>query len=579
MILLKDGVLQVLPPQDPPVPCTECETEKDGAAKPQGQQPDGQQPEGKVCKYCGMINCTMPGHNGEVVENAEVEPSVMVHPGIPLGMAVPGVVLVIILTHIFVALSRRKGTPSAWRFDLLKWSGLKWLVKRSWFPMFAQAVPIGLFLLILGAGFFGSQRVYPMNNIAPVLTWTIWWALLIFLVVTGGSIFCAVCPWEGLSSLFTSRSVKTRVSPSSAGLKWPKVLSNIYPAMALFILLTWIELGMAITKSPMKTALMALGFVVLAIVVALFFERRAFCRYLCLVGRVQGMYALFAPIEVRSKSTDVCRTCTTHECYKGSAQAVGCPTSLFPGTLQENTYCTMCTECVRSCPHDNMTVNARPLAVDLAGTKRFRVDEAVFAIVLLALTSFHGLTMTPIWIEFTNSTAAKMNLGTNAIFTILMVLMMVWPIALFWGAAGIARRMSGEPEVSTGKVFKAFAYSVLPIALFYHLAHNGMHFFMEAQHILPVLSDPFGWGWDLFGTAGKSYPPMMTLRNIWWLQLILIVFGHVYSVVVSDRIARAVWKDRKAGIKAMTPLLATMVLYSCFSIWLIAQPMEMRSGM
>ena len=535
--------------------------------------------QGERCKFCGMINCTMPGHSGKVVHEVLSEPITMVHPGIPLKMAVPGIVAVILLTHAFLALSRRRSQPSSWRFDLLRFSGLKWLIKRPWFPMALQGISVLLFVLVIAAGIFGSQRLYPAVNIAPILTWTIWWALLIFMVLTGGSIFCAFCPWEGLSSLFTSLSLRSRKSKLGTGRRWPKLLANIYPAMIMFVLLTWIELGLGITKSPMKTALMGLVFAILAILVAMFFERRAFCRYLCLVGRVQGMYSLFAPIEVRSRSRDVCRTCEGHECYKGDALNVGCPTHLFPGTLSENTYCTMCSECVRSCPHDNMTIQLRPPAADLTGHKRFRVDEAIFAIVLLALTSFHGLTMTPLWIRFTNSLAATSGLSTNAVFTGLMLLMIAWPMLLLWGAAALARRMSGEHRVSTAKIFKAFAYSVLPIALFYHLAHNGMHLFMEAQHLLPVLSDPFGWGWNLFGTAGKSYPPLLTLQSIWWLQLLLIVTGHVYSVIVSDRIALAVYKERSAGLRAMIPLLLTMILYSCFSIWLIAQPMEMRTGM
>jgi hypothetical protein len=31
--------------------------------------------------------------------------------------------------------------------------------------------------------------------------------------------------------------------------------------------------------------------------------------------------------------------------------------------------------------------------------------------------------------------------------------------------------------------------------------------------------------------------------------------------------------------KSLIPLLVTMILYSSFSMWLIAQPMEMRTGM
>jgi ferredoxin len=377
----------------------------------------------------------------------------------------------------------------------------------------------------------------------------------------------------------TSLSLRSRKNRIGAGLTWPKQLANVYPAMAMFVFLTWFELGFELTKSPLRTGVMALGFVVLALCTTLFFERRTFCRYLCLVGRVQGMYSLFAPVEVRARDFDVCKSCTGKECYNGSDEDVGCPTFLFPGALKESTYCTLCTECVRSCPEDNMTVNLRPFAADLGPQKRFRTDEAIFAVVLLALTSFHGLTMTPVWLELVQHLELALGLGKQAIFSGLMVLMIAWPIVLFYLAAKLARWLSGDETMSPAKIFKTFGYSVLPIALFYHLAHNGMHFFMEAQHLLPVLSDPLGRGWDLFGAAGKAYPPLLTLRTIWWLQLFLIIVGHVWSVIVSDRIALTVFKDRRAGLRALVPLIVTMILYSSYSIWLIAQPMEMRSGM
>ena len=59
---------------------------------------------------------------------------------------------------------------------------------------------------------------------------------------------------------------------------------------------------------------MAIAFVALAVTTALVFERRAFCRHVCLVGRIQGLYALFSPMELRPVDTDVCRTCKTKNC-------------------------------------------------------------------------------------------------------------------------------------------------------------------------------------------------------------------------------------------------------------------------
>jgi hypothetical protein len=93
------------------------------------------------------------------------------------------------------------------------------------------------------------------------------------------------------------------------------------------------------------------------------------------------------------------------------------------------------------------------------------------------------------------------------------------------------------------------------------------------------LSDPFGWGWDLFGTAGNSYPPLLSLTTIWYLQIALIVTGHVFGVVLADRYAKRLFSGSVAVFRSLIPLIIVMILYSSFSIWLVMQPMEMRSGM
>jgi polyferredoxin len=526
-----------------------------------------------MCEYCGMENCVM--HAGTSAGTVAAEaPAVHQMAGVPPYLAAGGLILIILVSHLILTRARSASSSTYMRFNLLKLPGLRPLIRRPYFPLSMQAVSIFLFLLVLATGFFGSQRV----NIGPVLTWTWWWALLIFFVLALGKAFCTICPWEGISSLVSSLSFSSRIKVLGFEREWPRKLKNIYPAMILFIVLTWLELGMNITRSPILTAAMGLGFVSLAVMTVIVFERRTFCRYLCLVGRVQGIYALYSPVEIRPNSNEVCRSCKGRECYQGSETAVGCPTSLFPGALVENTYCTMCTECIRSCPEDNLNLNLRPPGTDLFRKTRFKMDEAVLALVLLALTSFHGLTMTPVWMQMTGRLRADLGLGWTPVFTMLMALMILAPVALFLGAAWTSRWLTGNGTTVT-QTFKVFAYSVIPIALFYHLAHNSMHFFMEAQHIVPLLSDPFGLGWNLFGTADRRYLPLLPLRSIWWIQITLIVIGHVFGVLVADRMTFRLFSDRRTAVRSLVPLIATMIIYSGFSVWLIAQPMEMRSGM
>ena len=76
---------------------------------------------------------------------------------------------------------------------------------------------------------------------------------------------------------------------------------------------------------------------------------------------------------------------------------------------------------------------------------------------------------------------------------------MTGPILLYSGLVRLTTSLARTPEVSYRQAFIRFAYSVLPIALFYHLAHNSEHLLMEGQKVLPLLSNPFGWEWNLFG--------------------------------------------------------------------------------
>jgi len=165
------------------------------------------------------------------------------------------------------------------------------------------------------------------------------------------------------------------------------------------------------------------------------------------------------------------------------------------------------------------------------------------------------------------------------VFTLLMGLMILLPMLVFWGSASLSHALTRDKITSVRKIFRAYAYSLIPVALFYHLAHNSMHFFLEAGSIIPLLSDPLGKGWDLFGTARQTYGPLLSLESIWWMQIAFIVIGHVYGVLVADRISGRIFQTESDRSRGLFPLLGVMILYSCFSVWLISQPMDMKTAM
>ena len=467
------------------------------------------------------------------------------------------------------------------RLDLLRLPGVRRLFASRFFRFVCQALFVAIFGLIIAAGLFGSQN--PGRNIAPILTWTIWWGGLVVLIMFAGKAWCYVCPWDAVAGwLERLRFWKKADEGCGLDLPWPRMFRNILIATVLFVGLTWVELGFGVTMKPRMTAYLGLAMLLMAIASALLFQRKSFCRYGCLVGRVSGLYAMFSGIEVRARDRRVCRQCRGKPCVRGTDDAYGCPTFLYPGRLSENTYCIQCAECLQTCPKDNIALNLRPWASDLATDHRGRADEAYLALLMLSITAFHGLTMTARWGQLTAWLREGLSLGHMIAFSVGMALLMLGPIAIYAVLVAVSYRLGASRldrrRVSYHDYFVRYAYALLPIALFYHLAHNLEHLLMEGPKAIALASDPFGWRWNLFGTLDWNIPPLVSLDVLWILQIALVLVGHVYSLWVAGRTSTHVFGDRKRALASQVPLLAGMILFSVFSLWLLKQPMEMRTS-
>jgi len=510
---------------------------------------------------------------------------VMVMSGIPGWMFGLAIGLVILLSFVIteVRTPALSGVSRSISLTQKKW--VHRLIRKRGFQFAFQAPILVAFLFISYAGLFGSYA----KNITPAAVWTIWWAGLIVAVAIFGNLWCFVCPWDALANLVSRLSFWKRTESLSLNLKLPKALRNLYPAMVLFIGMTWLELGWGITNNPRQTATFGLVMAGGAVVMALLFERKAFCAHFCLVGRVSGMYSNVSPFEIRPRDARVCGVCTTRDCLTGNDKGFACPTNIDLGKLDTNSNCTLCTECFKSCPTLVPHVRMRAPGHDLSRRAVPQRDEAWFALVLLSLTGFHGLSMTPAWQNFKPGTTdivstlqSVLHISELAAFSIGMVVVMIVPIVAYglsiWAASAWVR----DTKVGFWTLFDAYAWSVLPVALFYHLAHNAMHLLMEGQDIVPLLSDPLGHGTDWFGTAKMHLDPIAGEGTVWVIQVVLIVIGHLFGVVVAHRISRKLFADsevgRKAATKSLVPTLIMMVLLSIAGLWLMHLDMNMRMG-
>jgi hypothetical protein len=206
---------------------------------------------------------------------------------------------------------------------------------------------------------------------------------------------------------------------------------------------------------------------------------------------------------------------------------------------------------------------------------------------MLSISAFHGLTMTPVWQQLLNGLERVLPLGSLVTFTLAMIVLLGLPIVIYallmWASLTLTKMRQKKMELAEAAqrltysdYFVNYAYCLLPIALFYHLAHNLEHLLMEGPKIITKLSDPFGWNWNLFGTADITVPPLVSLDVLWVLQVILVGVGHIYSLWAAEKISSRVFRDRNAATWGQIPVLIGMIIFSILSLWLLKQPMEMR---
>ena len=443
--------------------------------------------------------------------------------------------------------------------DLLSESGrcgtpLGPALRSRWTFFLARAVTLAGFALTIAAGLFGSP--VGSHNFAIIFVWIAWWtALKLLFIPLGGRSWCSICPipapgeWIQQGSLVSGKGRGRGLNR-----RWPKKLNNAWLAVIFFALMGLFSA--VILTTPAITAGFLLGLIFLALVLSLVFERRAFCRHICPIGGFSGLYAQLAPLEVRAVDRSICAACQEKACYNGSAAGYGCPWGNFPAALKSNLNCGLCTECLRTCPHANMALRLRPYGAELAApeTPAARLDEAAFNLLMLGrAAAFSAVFLGPWgWLKTAAYSVGSQAWALYAAGFLALVLVVVPGLFALAVKIGLP---NGEP------LWKAVAQrsrNLLPLGAAAWMAFTVSFAFAKAGYLLPVLSDPFGWGWNIFGTARLAWSPDVAAISP-PLQAALLVGGLLWT-------GRLI--QRRPGRTAI-PLLTFSLLYSLSILWLL----------
>jgi polyferredoxin/plastocyanin len=448
------------------------------------------------------------------------------------------------------------GLGAVRRWNLTRSRALRWLLTRSWLQFALVAPNLAVFALVIVAGLAGTST--GATNFSTIFVWLVWWGLLVLVLIPlGGRVWCAMCPLPAPGE-WLARAAIVEHRPRGLGRDraWPKPLQNLWPAFAALFLL--VLFGIVVTTRPLVTALLLAGFAAIALAVHLVFARRVFCRYLCPVGALAGVYATVAPVELRARDLDVCRRCREKACFRGG-RAYPCPTFQFPGGgLERNTYCLLCTECLKACPYDNVVVRARSFAADLAVSRGRRMDEAWLVLLLLGTALAHSVIKLGPW----GAVKSWANFERPADFALYSALFagvtLVALPALHAGTAWLSRALARAPDIRLSRLFIDYAYALLPVSLGAWMAFTLAVVMPNLSYVPRVLSDPLGWGWDLFGTREATWT-WMPGAALPWLQLLLVLAGLWGSVRAARTIVAGAIPDPQARGRATLPLLLFLV--------------------
>ena len=204
-------------------------------------------------------------------------------------------------------------------------------------------------------------------------------------------------------------------------------------------------------------------------------------------------------------------------------------------------------------------------------------------LLVLATVTFDGFSDTPEWSValsfFLTQTPGLTSQYLNGLVVANTLGMLGFPLAfaaIYWGFSALMQWMverAGGGGPTATELMTAFVFSLVPIALAYHFAHYLGFLLIQGQLIIPLASDPFGAGMDLFGTAGYTVNIAITnARFVWFFALTSILAGHIIAVYLAHLRAGAIYPARQLALRSQLPMLALMVIYTVVSLWIISRP-------
>ena len=444
--------------------------------------------------------------------------------------------------------------------DLLKNRFVSALIRSRWYPAVFQVPIAAVFGLVAYQLLVGPAKAH--ENAGTALMWVLWWPALPLVYVLLGRFWCAVCPFAALSD-FVQKLVGVN-RPVPPFLK----KYGIWIIDATFLAITWADHVFGIVGSPWGSGLLLLLLTFSVIVSGAFFQRRAFCRYLCFLGGLSANYARTGMVTLRANS-DICSTCTAKAaCYNGTDTVAACPLSSFPRTMEDSANCNLCANCIKSCPNDAITLTVRQPTKELWFLRNPKIEESFLAMAIMGIVIIQNVTMLKLWEDVLAWVEQASGISSYpVIFTAVFAVGVSIPVALLALAAKVAAHENIE---STMKNFARFGYALIPLDVAAHVAHNLFHLLAEGKSVFYTVSALFG------GLPQEGSAAFVGNGRIMVLQFAILALGLAGSLYTARRIAHRRYRTPARRRSTLIPFTILITVLAALNVAMFLFPMAHR---
>ena len=472
---------------------------------------------------------------------------------VPLWLYMYGAGATVLVSFVVIGLFLRgePGAGTSWRLNVYRLRGLRPVLESPVTITALRLVSAAALGLTIATAFWGNQA--PSLNFSVAFVWITWLVGMGYVFSLVGNLWALLNPWtvifQWLEALYTRVTGRRRLG---LGLEYPQEL-GVTPAIVLFAGFAWVENVYVDSATPVYLGVIAAFYSVVTLGGMFLYGKHTWLHHGEAFHVLYRFLSRFAITEARATDPDACAQCEL-TCATDAKECVDCY-SCFERTKGRR------------------ELNLRLPGAGLTLPHPLRTTEVVFVVLALSTVTFDGFKETEAWLDIKGRVLLDVTFygsdlnSTLALFAFPLILLGAYLVT-----CKLSGMLSGE-RVGTGEMARAFMPSLIPIALAYNVAHYFSYLAIQGQLIVQRISDPFGWGWDLFGTASwQTVNTIVGARLVWFVGVAAIVIGHVIAVYVAHVISVRMLSTRAAAMRSQNPMVILMVGYTVLSLWIVAQP-------